>query len=319
VKSFWIAVAAFLSSLAVPADAAPPHPGLWALKSGDVTLFQIELRHDAQGWSATWIRPDRFSLRGEGFYALRPPVVRRRSLSARIAGDGLEVSFDDPHPNSVPDVLVLRAKDAGRSLADWHHVFRDVLLVREAPGAPLRASWPAETRYPWPVDRPSDAEMKRLFEADQAARLAPGRIDWEIVAKEDLVRRNRTRELLAAGALKSGDDFWHAAFIFQHGGEASDYLLAHTLAVVAVARDRPDATWIAAATLDRYLQKIGQKQIYGTQFRTNGDAPTTQEPYDRALVSDALREALGVPNQAGQDKQRAQFEAQFREQRARPK
>jgi hypothetical protein len=27
-----------------------------------------------------------------------------------------------------------------------------------------------------------------------------------------------------------------------------------------------DARWIAAATLDRYLQRIGQPQVFGTQF-----------------------------------------------------
>lgn len=76
-----------------------------------------------------------------------------------------------------------------------------------------------------------------------------------------------------------------------------------------MARGRRDAAWIAAATLDRYLQSIGQKQVYGTQYRTPHDGPTTQEPYDRALISDELRKIGGVGPQAQQEKRRAELEA----------
>ena len=86
-------------------------------------------------------------------------------------------------------------------------------------------------------------------------------------------------------------------------------LLAHTLAMVALKKGRPDAIWIAAATLDRYLQNIGKPQIYGTQFQTpNGPGRTTQEPYDRATVSDALRDELDVPALKDQDAQRAGYD-----------
>jgi|GEM_PF-3816152 len=60
-----------------------------------------------------------------------------------------------------------------------------------------------------------------------------------------------------------------------------------------------DASSIAAATLDRYLQSIGQKRIYGTRFGRKGNAPITQEPHDRALIPGSLRTALCVPVQAG--------------------
>jgi hypothetical protein len=154
--------------------------------------------------------------------------------------------------------------------------------------------------------------MAAIFKADQDARKDFARADWNKVAAEDAERRRRTKALLDAGKLTTGDDFWHASFIFQHGGTPDDYLLAHTLAVVAVARGRADGTWIASATLDRYLQATGRKQVYGTQYSTPPGQPTTQEPYDRELVSDALREALSVPDRAGQEKKRAEFEAMFR-------
>ncbi len=70
----------------------------------------------------------------------------------------------------------------------------------------------------------------------------------------------------------------------------------------AVARGKAEANWIAAATLDRYLMKIGQPQIYGTQYTRSKERGATMDPYDRALIPDSLRKALGVPVQTEQDK-----------------
>jgi hypothetical protein len=184
-------------------------------------------------------------------------------------------------------------------------------LIAALAGLALSAAAPAEEPRVSPL--PTNPEMTRIFEADQAARKSPAAIDWTKVGPEDAARRKRTKELLDAGALQSGDDYWHAAFVFQHGSRPQDFLLAHTLAVVAAARGRQDATWIAAATLDRYLQNIGQKQIYGTQYRSSPPGSDwTQEPYDRELISDALRQALKVPVQSDQEKRRAEIEARHR-------
>ncbi|HSI19400.1 MAG TPA: hypothetical protein VK980_16645 [Sphingomonas sp.] len=140
----------------------------------------------------------------------------------------------------------------------------------------------------------TNSEMTTIYDADQAARTGP-KIDWPAVREADQSRRIRTQALLDAGQLNSADDFYHAAFVFQHGDLPEDCLKAHALAVVAAARGKREAAWIAAATLDRYLQRIGQPQIYGTQYLRHGDKDWTQEPYRRDLLSDALREATGVP------------------------
>lgn len=154
----------------------------------------------------------------------------------------------------------------------------------------------------------TNAEMTAIFDADQADRADAMKIDWSQVWPRDQARAARTKALLDSGALESGEDFYHAAFVFQHGIKPDDYLLAHALAIVAVARGRGDATWIAAATLDRYLRNIGQKQIYGTQFSSKPGSPVTQDPYDRTLLSDALRVATGVPVQAAQEERRQTIE-----------
>lgn len=139
-----------------------------------------------------------------------------------------------------------------------------------------------------------------------------------MVGPQDEARRRRTRALLGAGALTTGTDFYHAAFVFQHGSEPDDYLLAHSLAMAAVARGRADANWIAAAALDRFLQNIGRPQIFGTQYRTPPGEETTQAPYDRALVPDSLRAALGVPVQAAQEERRREIQARYRHPPSQP-
>lgn len=165
---------------------------------------------------------------------------------------------------------------------------------------------------------PGNPDMQRIYAADQAdRRVNPSDvrekrvIDWKAVAPRDAARRAETQKLLAAGALKSAEDFREAAFVFQHGGATDDYLLAHTLAMVAVAKGDKTAMWIAAATLDRYLMTVGQKQVFGTQFTApkGVEAGMTQEPYERTLVSDALRGEFGVPDKAEQAKRLAEMNA----------
>lgn len=197
------------------------------------------------------------------------------------------------------DRLELTIKGAG---------FEPFQLTRTPIGAAPLGNFDATRRYRRAADRPTNLEMSAMFEADQNDRRA-AEIDWTVVGPADDARRTRTEELLAAGALQSAEDFFHAAFVFQHGSTSNDYLKAHLLATIAIARGKPDATWIAAATLDRYLRSIGQPQVLGTQFSWKTGQPVTQEPYDRSLLTDPLRRALNVPALAEQDEQRLSMEA----------
>ena len=43
------------------------------------------------------------------------------------------------------------------------------------------------------------------------------------------------------------------------------------------------------------LRSIKQPQVFGTQYSNQDDQPYTQEPYDRDLLSDALRAQFCVP------------------------
>jgi hypothetical protein len=58
------------------------------------------------------------------------------------------------------------------------------------------------------------------------------------------------------------------------------------------------------------LQSIGRAQILGTQFMPDADGKMGQGQYDKALIPDSLREALGVPSLADQDIERQRYEAE---------
>ena len=154
-----------------------------------------------------------------------------------------------------------------------------------------------------------NAELARMFQEDQDDR-KPGLhgIDWAKLKPRDDARLARTRELYASGALRTGADWFHAALILQHSSEADDYLLAHEMSVAAVAQGHKDARWLVAASEDRFLMKIGRKQRFGTQYEPGDDpgrfrlAPT--EPH----VTDALREAIGIPSLAEAKATASQFD-----------
>ena len=133
--------------------------------------------------------------------------------------------------------------------------------------------------------------MREIYEEDQKNRNDE---------TGDARRRKQVRQLISEGKVQSGEDFYYAAFIFQHGQKPSDYLYAHVLAVTAVNKGIHNAMWLSAATLDRYLHSIRQPQIFGTQFGSFHDRRDDQEPYDRKIISDALREQWCVASQAAQ-------------------
>jgi hypothetical protein len=164
----------------------------------------------------------------------------------------------------------------------------------------------------------SNAAMTRIYDEDQADRNGDGEIDWAKVTPRDEQRRLATRKLLETGTLHTGVDFNHAAFVFQHGSTSDDYLLAHTLAMVAVGKGDKSSLWIASATLDRYLMTIKQPQVYGTQFMGTKDGGYDQGSYNRDLVSDALRGELGVPPLADQVERMKQLQALRAQQHAKP-
>jgi hypothetical protein len=156
-------------------------------------------------------------------------------------------------------------------------------------------------------DRVADnVEMKQIYDADQKDREGfPAKTtDWDKLSPRDRARRRRVRELIDGGQLKTGQDYWRAGMVFQHGEGVDDILFAHVLAVTAMAKGGVDARWWAATTLDGLLQRLGQDQVFGTQFlwkTQNGRETWTMEPYNRTLVPADLRKVNCVPDLRAQE------------------
>ncbi|PTX91253.1 hypothetical protein [Opitutus sp. ER46] len=142
-------------------------------------------------------------------------------------------------------------------------------------------------------------ELARLFREDQDDRQAGQVIDWSKVIPRDAARVKRAKELYNRGLLRTGGDYFHAAMVLQRADAADDFLLAHELCIVALLKGEKRARWLAAASEDRFLLKIGRPQRFGTQYRGRGDA-AAEPATGPAAVSDALRREFNVtPAPAG--------------------
>lgn len=271
----------------------------WIMRAGETGLMKFDVRRTARGCNATWSQPTDYRTDGETFRFVKGPLARRTAIRARCSSKIVELAFASPFKGGRPDLISLTKRSSYQASMEWSaYGGFSYLLSRTSMAAPL-GNWEDDRRYAPKMLWPTNAELTSMFLEDQRARQDIKNIDWPTLRNADAKRRARTDFLLKSSGVKSGDDFFHAAYIFQHGYAASDYLEAHALAMTAIARGRGDAAWIAAATLDRYLQTIGQKQIYGTQFLQSGDH-YTQEPYDRGFLPDIVRRAVGVPPLADQ-------------------
>lgn len=153
---------------------------------------------------------------------------------------------------------------------------------------------------------PASAELRALYEADQADRqfsTPPTPEQWEEITARDAERQARVYELLRGDQLTVGEDFYHAAMVLQHGEGSEPILLAHVLATAAAYMGDERGRWLSAAALDRYLYRTRMPQRLGTQylkvsledpFRPDGAQPWSQGPYIRWLP-DSVREIYGVP------------------------
>ncbi len=115
------------------------------------------------------------------------------------------------------------------------------------------------------IEVTDNPELKEIYENDQSDRMTDT-INWMEVNKRDSLRRIRVHQLLDSGNVRTGKDYKHAAMVFQHGNDSTDYKLAVDLIEKAIAQDTTINKWLFAAATDRYSLSKGEPQIYGTQY-----------------------------------------------------
>ena len=189
--------------------------------------------------------------------------------------------------------LLFQALEANPAKASLLLGDEDLASLRSHPIWPEALARAGQLEQAWHAE--VNTELLQIYRADQADRR--GTVDIEGVMTRDAERLARVKELVAEDALQAPDDFVHAAFVLQHGHDPQDYEMARDLALTAheLGARQDAALWLSAAAHDRYLQSIGQPQIYGTQFQRDGEGPWTLEPFDRQALTDAQRAARHVP------------------------
>ncbi len=274
------------------------YAGQYVFKMGGRNFIVLNLEREDGQWTGTFARPQHADF-GVSYSKISNESLTEPIVAGTMRDGHLHLIAAKPGKPSQTDELDLTVasssaelKLSGSPLAPWH-----MIRVPGTPHQVVGAGWDYQcTYYPDELTQ-SNPEMEKIFAEDQEYRhsWAEFRAHEKLVAEQDKHHRQRVRKLLDRGALHSAPDFARAAFVFQHGETPDDYLLAHTLAIVAMALGDRNSSWIATATLDRYLQAIKQPQIYGTQMPP-GTLNRPKEPYNRELVPDDLRQKLGLSN-----------------------
>ena len=306
--------AVLLALLGIAACSGKPAPdagfaGTWVMAVGGRPFIVLTLEPKDSSYAGTLERPRHLTTTADGrtFSAIGPELITSR-ITATANQGGLHIvsasangAEEDEFDFSVTTSDEGRLKFSDAPFEPWP-------VTRYKAGAPhVWTAWDPKRSYALnePAVEPN-SEMAAIYEADQAPRKSQQSYyaNAKQVDTDDAARREQVRALITKGQLHAAEDFRLAAMVFQHGSEPRDFLFAHTLALVALEKGDRSASWIASASLDRYLRSIDRQQIFGLQFERNG---VDRQPLDGELVSDALRKELGIPTLAEQTAQMQQF------------
>ncbi|MEO6387431.1 MAG: hypothetical protein ABIT16_02015 [Croceibacterium sp.] len=97
-----LAVILLLPSQAMAADSLT---GSWALRLDGANIMRFDLEPDGEGWKGAWVKPSSFATDGKRFGRISLPPIERKSDRGATVGDWAEITFDDPRPNTEPDVF----------------------------------------------------------------------------------------------------------------------------------------------------------------------------------------------------------------------
>lgn len=144
-----------------------------------------------------------------------------------------------------------------------------------------------------------NSELQDLFRADQDERTNHpdyGTPEYWLLRERDGRRRRRLEGIIESGGLKEPEDYYHAAWVLNHGESVEEILQAHLLAKKAAELGLRPARWLAAATYDRWLMYQGKPQKYGTQIVPDGKRHRVWDV--EPMTSDDERALWDVPSLA---------------------
>ena len=240
------------------AQEPPEFAGDWTLRLGSHIFILLTLTPapDIGHFNGFLIRPQHFTMSDVTFSSIKGPTVQEPVIRSTASGNCLSFTTQNPGDKSDETNYQLCLTDKARGTLKLSQLGLEPWPVTREKGPLLVATdWDNTRSYILDDGYESNPGMQQIFSEDQKDRQpSNNEINWSVVGKADAARRMVTRKLLNDGKLRTGEDFERAAFVFQHGDTPDDYLLAHTLAMVAVARGQSSAIWIAAATLAPILR-----------------------------------------------------------------
>lgn len=157
-------------------------------------------------------------------------------------------------------------------------------------------------------------ELYALYQQDRQEHgrgLAAGTSAYDAMRARDRARRTAAEELLAGEAAPDPADYYHAAWLFNHGETPADAEKAYRLARRAADLGHAPARWLTAAAYDRWQMYQGKPQKYGTQIVPDGaryrvwdvDPDTTDEEraaWDVPPLLEQLERAMNLTERTPQ-------------------
>ena len=166
---------------------------------------------------------------------MKGPAVIYPVVSSVFMGNCAALTIQDPADKTNTDNVELCIVGQATATLKIAPGLQPLPMSRSQAPVTVANDWDEKRTYFLNDSDISDPEMLAIYEADQKDREAGLKINWKVVGPADIARRTTTAKLLSDGRLHTGEDFERAAFVFQHGDTPDDYLLAHTLAMIAVA------------------------------------------------------------------------------------
>lgn len=142
----------------------------------------------------------------------------------------------------------------------------------------------------------SNRLLMNIFEQIQDIRINKNLQDPKIIKKLLEKERDARKQLLIMlkrGEVRTADDFYRAAILFQHDESFKSYALAMALSTISCLLGERWGRSLSAAAIDRFLLSIKQKQIFGTNFEKLNDKWRISL-YQKG-VSDELRKEYDMP------------------------